>query len=110
VPARGDVEAGARVIGFFTGLRTCWRACGQRDAVTDAELFDAFTTYQQGRALSPRTVKRRATSLRGLAGFVAPWSVREATRGTSTYGCPGWEHRRRRTPTAATSRCSSSGR
>jgi integrase len=47
--------------------------------LSDVELFDAFTTYQQGRAFSPRTVKRRATSLRSLAGFMAPLSVREAS-------------------------------
>lgn len=47
--------------------------------LTDLELFEAFATYQQGRAFSPKTIKRRWTSLRSLAAFVAPLSVRDAT-------------------------------
>jgi integrase len=47
--------------------------------VTDAELFEVYSTYQQGRAFSPKTIKRRATSLRSLAAFVAPLSVRDAS-------------------------------
>ena len=30
--------------------------------MTDVELFQAFSTYQQGRAFTPRTVKRRRCS------------------------------------------------
>jgi integrase/recombinase XerD len=46
--------------------------------VTDVELFEAFTTYQQGRAFSPNTLKRRRLSLARFAAFVAPMSVRDA--------------------------------
>lgn len=46
--------------------------------MTDAELFEAFTTYQQGRAFSQNTLRRRRVTLARFAKFVAPMSVRDA--------------------------------
>lgn len=52
---------------------------GTDAAMTDAELFAAFETYQRSRAFSECTIKRRRSSLSRFAAHMTPRSVTEAS-------------------------------
>lgn len=50
-----------------------------RVELSDAELFEGFTTYQQARAFSPNTLRRRRLAFGRFAKFIAPSPVLSAT-------------------------------